>query len=48
MTYFFVNTGEKIQVFLNMSAQNLPSVISRNTVAEIKGSTYPDEVIKKF
>ena len=27
-----------------MEAQNLPPVISRNTVAEIKGSVYPEQV----
>ena len=37
-------TGEKIVVFLNMSAQNLPPVVSRNTIAEIKGSEYPKQV----
>ena len=36
--------GEKIVVFLNMSAQNLPPVVSRNTIAEIKGSEYPEQV----
>ncbi|WAR20190.1 CBPQ-like protein [Mya arenaria] len=35
--------GEQIEVFLNMSAQNLPNKISRNTVAEIKGSLYPEQ-----
>jgi len=40
----FYRSGEQIEVFLNMSAQNLPNVISRNTVDEIKGSQYPDEV----
>ncbi|XP_046574508.1 carboxypeptidase Q-like [Haliotis rubra] len=37
--------GEKIVINLKMEAQNLPMVKSRNTVAEIKGSTYPDEVV---
>lgn len=36
---------EKIVVFLNMSAQNLPPVASRNTIAEIKGRQYPDQVV---
>jgi hypothetical protein len=27
-----------------MSAYNYPPTISRNTVAEIKGSTYPEQV----
>lgn len=37
--------GEEIVVFLNMSAQNLPPVPSRNTIAEIKGRQYPDQVV---
>lgn len=37
--------GERIEVFLNMSAQNLPTTLSRNTVAEIKGSMYPEQVV---
>ncbi|ESO92095.1 hypothetical protein LOTGIDRAFT_227502 [Lottia gigantea] len=37
--------GEKIRIRLKMEAQLLPSVNSRNTVAEIKGSKYPDEVV---
>ena len=36
--------GTKIIVNLKMEAQNLPPVISRNTVAEIKGSVYPEQV----
>ena len=42
--YLFKFTDEKIVVFLNMSAQNLPPVASRNTIAEIKGRQYPDQV----
>ncbi|XP_060071977.1 carboxypeptidase Q-like [Ylistrum balloti] len=37
--------GERIVVKLVMGAQNLPSVKSRNTVAEVMGSMYPDEVV---
>ncbi|KAL4237559.1 hypothetical protein ACF0H5_002273 [Mactra antiquata] len=37
--------GERIQIFLNMSAENLPDKMSRNTVAEIKGSLYPEQVV---
>lgn len=37
--------GETIVVKLIMGAQNLPSVQSRNTVAEIKGSKYPEQVV---
>ena len=36
--------GTKIIVNLKMEAQNLPPVISRNTVTEIKGSVYPEQV----
>jgi hypothetical protein len=41
--YYFV-VGEKIVVHLSMEAQNLPQVVSRNTVAEIVGSTLPEQV----
>ncbi|XP_033740906.1 carboxypeptidase Q-like [Pecten maximus] len=37
--------GEKIVVKLVMGAKNLPPVKSRNTIAEVVGSTYPDEVV---
>lgn len=37
--------GEKIVVRLIMGAQNLPCVESRNIVAEIKGSKYPEQVV---
>ena len=37
--------GEKLVINLTMGAQNLDPVQSRNTVAEIRGSTYPDEVV---
>ena len=37
--------GEKIVIKLTMEAQNLPPVQSRNTVAEIKGSKYPEQVV---
>lgn len=37
--------GEKIVIKLLMGAQNLPPVQSRNTVAEIIGSKYPEEVV---
>ena len=38
------SSGEKIVVFLNMSAQNLSPVMSRNTIAEIKGREFQDQV----
>ncbi|XP_022332112.1 carboxypeptidase Q-like [Crassostrea virginica] len=37
--------GNKIRVTLKMQAKNLPPSMSRNTVAEIKGSKYPDQVV---
>lgn len=37
--------GDKIVVKLKMSAQNLPPVNSRNTIAEIRGSQYPEQVV---
>lgn len=37
--------GTKIIVNLKMEAQNLPQVVSRNTVAEIKGSVHPEQVV---
>ena len=40
--------GTKIVVNLKMEAQTLPPAISRNTVAEIKGSLYPEQVPRYF
>lgn len=40
----YVHKGERIEVFLNMSAQTLPDTLSRNVISEIVGSKYPDEV----
>ncbi|CAG2253418.1 CPQ [Mytilus edulis] len=37
--------GHKIVVKLKMSAKTLPTVTSRNTIAEIKGSTYPEQIV---
>lgn len=37
--------GQKIVVHLTMSAQNLPDADSFNTVAEITGSKYPEQVV---
>jgi len=34
-----------MQLFLYMEAHFLPDSISRNIIAEIKGTTYPDEVV---
>jgi len=36
--------GTKIVINLKMDAKNLPPAVSRNTVAEIKGSVYPEQV----
>ena len=36
--------GTKIVINLKMEAQTLPPAVSRNTVAEIKGSEYPEQV----
>ena len=36
--------GTKIVVNLKMAAKTLPPAVSRNTVAEIKGSVYPEQV----
>ncbi|XP_020601912.1 carboxypeptidase Q-like, partial [Orbicella faveolata] len=37
--------GTKIVINLKMAAKKLPPVVSRNTVAEIKGSVYPEQVV---
>ncbi|HTE46156.1 MAG TPA: M20/M25/M40 family metallo-hydrolase [Gemmatimonadaceae bacterium] len=37
--------GEKVVVTLRMNAQTLPDAPSRNVVAELRGSTKPDEVV---
>ena len=37
--------GESLKITLYMGAQNLNMTKSRNTVAEIKGSTYPEQVV---
>ena len=36
--------GTNMVVNLKMAAQTLPPAVSRNTVAEIKGSVYPEQV----
>ena len=36
--------GTKIVINLKIAAKNLPPAVSRNTVAEIKGSVYPEQV----
>ncbi|KAH6945964.1 hypothetical protein HPB50_010933 [Hyalomma asiaticum] len=37
--------GADVQVHLIMDAQNLPLTTSRNTIAELKGTTMPNEVV---
>lgn len=37
--------GEDIRVNLKISAETLPDAESRNVIAEIKGTEYPDEII---
>ena len=38
--------GDKIVIQLYMEAKNLPPATSRNTVAEIEGTTHPQQVLK--
>ncbi|MFN1833804.1 M28 family metallopeptidase [Balneola sp. MJW-20] len=37
--------GDKIEILLKMEAETFPDVQSRNVIAEIKGSEFPDEII---
>lgn len=37
--------GQQVVVSLTMNAQRLPPALSRNIVAELRGSTLPDEVV---
>lgn len=41
----FADRGEKLEVTLKMEAQTLPDAVSRNVMAEITGSEFPDEII---
>lgn len=45
MLHRMQDRGERIVVRLMMSAQQLPDAPSRNVVAELRGSTKPDEVV---
>jgi carboxypeptidase Q len=45
MLHRMQDRGERIVIRLRMSAQTLPAVQSRNVVAEIVGSEFPDEVV---
>jgi carboxypeptidase Q len=41
----FQQRNQSIEIFLYMEAQTLPDVVGYNLVAEIKGSTLPNEVV---
>jgi carboxypeptidase Q len=45
MIHRMVNRGDKVVVRLEMEAQTLPDVPSRNAIGEIRGSEKPDEVV---
>ncbi|MFN8574307.1 MAG: M28 family metallopeptidase [Gemmatimonadaceae bacterium] len=45
MIHRMQNRGEKVVVKLTMSAQTLPDVPSKNVIAELKGTEFPDEVV---
>ncbi len=45
MIHRMVDRGEQVVVKLEMEAQTLPDAMSRNVVAEIRGSEKPDEVV---
>jgi carboxypeptidase Q len=45
MVHRMSDRGEKVRITLKMSAQTLPDAPSRNIVAEIVGSSKPDEVV---
>lgn len=40
-----VNRGETVELELYMEAETLPDAMSRNVIAEIPGSEYPDEIV---
>lgn len=41
----FIKRGEKVELTIKMEAKTLPDAESRNVIAEIKGSEFPDEII---
>jgi carboxypeptidase Q len=41
----FQQRNQSMEIFLYMEAQTLPDVVGYNLVAEIKGSTFPDETV---
>jgi len=40
-----VDRGERVELLLRMEAQTLPDALSRNVMAEIVGSEFPDEIV---
>lgn len=45
MVHRMVKRGQRVVINLKMSARTLPDVPSRNAVAEIRGSSKPDEIV---
>jgi carboxypeptidase Q len=45
MIHRMIDRGEKVVVRLEMDAQTLPDVPSRNAIGELRGSEKPDEVV---
>ena len=41
----FQKRNQSMEIFLYMEAQTLPDVVGYNLVAEVKGSTLPDETV---
>jgi carboxypeptidase Q len=45
MIHRMVDRGQRVELLLKMEAQTLPDAPSRNVMAEIVGSEFPDEVV---
>ena len=45
MIHRMVKRGDTVKILLKMDAKTLPDVPSRNVIAEIKGSTHPEEIV---
>ncbi|XP_067133302.1 carboxypeptidase Q-like [Centruroides vittatus] len=45
MIYRMAKRGTKVVIHLKMSAKNLPPVQSRNTIIEMKGQTFPQQIV---
>lgn len=41
----FVDRGENVEITLKMEAETLPDADSRNVIAELRGSEFPEEII---